>query len=460
MNFTTLEFVLFFPLVLGLFRLLPPRWRWAALLAASYWFYGIFNPWTLPLLAGTTVLTWLCAGRITAATRPAAKKAWLFLAGAVCLGCLGVFKYGTFAVGTVRFLSTGRWTTLSLVLPVGISFYTFQTLSYVIDVYRGTFPVERHLGYYALFISFFPQLVAGPIERPGNLLPQLHALHAPTGEDLRQGAWRMARGYFKKLVLADQLAPLVDRVYALADPGGPLILLGTAAFALQIYFDFSAYSDIAIGAARFLGVRLMENFHHPYRAASLREFWRRWHISLTGWFTDYLYIPLGGSRRGTLRRWRNLLVVFLASGLWHGAAWHFVLWGAFHGLAMVGEDIARRRGLRLPRPLARGLTLGVVVLGWIFFRAQDTAQVLAFWAGLFTGWTPAGLFSAVEIAGGLLLARLVLALALYRGLPERWPARRPAAAATGLFYTVLLTAVAWVGLAVTGQQSAFLYFQF
>lgn len=460
MNFTTVEFVLFFPLVLVFFRLLPSRWRWAELLAASYCFYGIFNPWTLPLLAGTTVLTWFCAGRIAAANRPAAKKAWLFLAGTVCLGCLGVFKYGAFAAGTVSFLCTGRWTTLSLVLPVGISFYTFQTLSYVIDVYRGAFPLERHLGYYALFISFFPQLVAGPIERPGNLLPQLHALHDPTAEDLCQGGWRMARGYFKKLVLADQLAPLADSVYAMASPGGPLLLLGTAAFALQIYFDFSAYSDIAIGAARFLGVRLMENFDHPYRAASLREFWRRWHISLTGWFTDYLYIPLGGSRRGTLCRWRNLLVVFLASGLWHGAAWHFVLWGAFHGLAMVGEDIARRRGLRLPRPLARGLTLGVVVLGWIFFRAQNTAQVLAFWAGLVTGWNPAGGTAALAVPGTLLLARLALALVLYRSLPERWPAHRPAAAATGLFYMVLLTAMAWTSLTAAGQQSAFLYFQF
>ena len=460
MNFTTLEFVLFFPLVLALYRLLPPRWRWAELLAASYCFYGIFNPWTMPLLAGTTLLTWFSARKIAAADRPRAKKAWLALAGAACLGCLGVFKYGSFAVGSVSFLLTGEWRSLSLLLPVGISFYTFQTLSYVIDVYRGNFPCEEHLGYYALFISFFPQLVAGPIERPGNLLPQLHTLKNPTSEQLAQGGWRMARGYFKKLVLADCLAPIVDAVYGMKTPGGPLILLGTIGFGMQIYFDFSAYSDIAIGAAGLLGVRLMENFDHPYRADSLREFWRRWHISLTGWFTDYLYIPLGGSRCGVLRRWRNLLVVFLASGLWHGAAWHFVLWGAFHGLAMVAEDMARRRGVRLPRPLARGLTLAAVVWGWVLFRAQDAAQALAFWAGMFTGWTPAGLLEAVQLPGVLFLAQLVLALAVYRLLPERWPEERPDGAAMGLFYMVLLTAVAWTGLAVSGQQSAFLYFQF
>lgn len=263
MNFTAMEFVCFFPVVLALYRLLPPRWRWAELLAASYFFYGIFNSWTVPLLAGTTLITWLCAKRIEQSKRPAARKAWLLLAGAVCLGCLGLFKYGSFVAGSVSWLFTGTPVSLSLLLPVGISFYTFQTLSYVIDVYRGSFPCEHHLGYYALFISFFPQLVAGPIERPGNLLPQLHELSLPTGEDLRQGGWRLARGYFKKVVLADQLAPVVDQVYALAQPGGPAIVLATACFALQIYFDFSAYSEIAIGAARLLGVRLMENFDHP-----------------------------------------------------------------------------------------------------------------------------------------------------------------------------------------------------
>ncbi len=460
MNFTAMEFVLFFPLVLVLYRLLPPRWRWAELLAASYFFYGIFAPWTLVLLAGTTLITWLCAKKIAGAQRPAAKKAWLVLAGAVCLGCLGLFKYGSFAAGSVSWLVTGRWIIFSLLLPVGISFYTFQTLSYVIDVYRGDFPCEEHLGYYALFISFFPQLVAGPIERPGNLLPQLHRLGLPSAEDLRQGGWRLARGYFKKVVLADQLAPFVDGVYALAQPGGPAILLATACFALQIYFDFSAYSDIAIGAARLLGVRLMENFDHPYRAASLREFWRRWHISLTGWFTDYLYIPLGGSRCSALCRWRNLMLVFLASGLWHGAAWHFVLWGAFHGACMVAEDIARRRGVRLPRPLARGMTLAVVGLGWVLFRAQDLTQAAALVTGLFSGWSLAGVSTAVQAMGPAGLAQLALTLLVYRFLPEHWPENAPARTAPVLFYTLLLTGIAWLGLAASGQQSAFLYFQF
>lgn len=460
MNFTAMEFVCFFPVVLVLYRLLPPRWRWAELLAASYFFYGIFNPWTVPLLAGTTLVTWLCAKRIEQSKRPAARKAWLLLAGAVCLGSLGLFKYGSFVAGSVSWLFTGAPVSLSLLLPVGISFYTFQTLSYVIDVYRGSFPCEHHLGYYALFISFFPQLVAGPIERPGNLLPQLHRLSLPTGEDLRQGGWRLARGYFKKVALADQLAPIVDQVYALTQPGGPAIVLVTACFALQIYFDFSAYSEIAIGAARLLGVRLMENFDHPYSAASLREFWRRWHISLTGWFTDYLYIPLGGSRCSALRRWRNLLLVFLASGLWHGAAWHFVLWGAFHGACMVIEDIGRRRGLRLPRSLARAATLAVVGVGWMLFRAQNMTQAAELLTGLFSAWSPAGVSVALQTVGAAGLVQLVLTLLVYWLLPEQWPECRSERTAPVLFYTLLLTGIAWLGLAASGQQSAFLYFQF
>ena len=460
MNFTAMEFVCFFPVVLMLYRLLPPRWRWAELLAASYFFYGIFNPWTLPLLAGTTLITWLCAKRIERSKHPATRKIWLFLAGAVCLGCLGLFKYGPFIADSVNRLFTGTRASLSLLLPVGISFYTFQTLSYVIDVYRGSFPCEHHLGYYALFISFFPQLVAGPIERPGNLLPQLHGLGLPSGEDLRQGGWRLVRGYFKKVALADQLAPVVDQVYALSQPDGPAILLATACFALQIYFDFSAYSDIAIGAARLLGVGLMENFDHPYSADSLREFWRRWHISLTGWFTDYLYIPLGGSRCGVLRRRRNLMLVFLASGLWHGAAWHFVLWGAFHGVCMVVEDIARRHGLRLPRPLARSATLAVVGFGWVLFRAQDVTQAVTLLTGLFTAWGSAGVSAALQTAGAAGLAKLMLTLLVYRLLPEQWPECCSARTAPVLFYTLLITGIAWLGLAAGGQQSAFLYFQF
>lgn len=313
MNFTAPAFVLLFPIVLALHWMLPPSRRWVLLLAASLGFYAVGSPQALPLLAGITLGTYAAALGIAKSKTQTAKKLWLTCAAVLCIGCLCLFKYA----GIFR-------TDVPLLLPAGISFYTFQTLSYVIDIYRGRLMPERHPGYYALFVSFFPQLVAGPIERSTALLPQLHAQERRM--DSSGWLW-MVRGFAKKLLLADTAAVFVDSVYASpADASGPAVLLATLLFAGQIYWDFSGYSDIAVGAAALLGVRLSRNFDHPYRADSLRDFWRRWHISLTRWFTDYVYIPLGGSRRGTVRLAVNTMVVFLLSGLWHGAALHFVVW--------------------------------------------------------------------------------------------------------------------------------------
>lgn len=312
MNFTAPAFVLLFPIVLTLHWMLPPSRRWVLLLAASLGFYAVGSPQALPLLAGITLGTYAAALGIAKCKTQTAKKLWLTCAAVLCIGCLCLFKYA----GIFR-------TDVPLLLPAGISFYTFQTLSYVIDIYRGRLMPERHPGYYALFVSFFPQLVAGPIERSTALLPQLHAQERRM--DSSGWLW-MVRGFAKKLLLADTAAVFVDSVYASpADASGPAVLLATLLFAGQIYWDFSGYSDIAVGAAALLGVRLSRNFDHPYRADSLRDFWRRWHISLTRWFTDYVYIPLGGSRRGTARLAVNTMVVFLLSGLWHGAALHLSL---------------------------------------------------------------------------------------------------------------------------------------
>lgn len=302
MNFTAPAFVLLFPIVLALHWMLPPSRRWVLLLAASLGFYAVGSPQALPLLAGITLGTYAAALGIAKSKTQTAKKLWLTCAAVLCIGCLCLFKYA----GIFR-------TDVPLLLPAGISFYTFQTLSYVIDIYRGRLMPERHPGYYALFVSFFPQLVAGPIERSTALLPQLHAQERRM--DSSGWLW-MVRGFAKKLLLADTAAVFVDSVYASpADASGPAVLLATLLFAGQIYWDFSGYSDIAVGAAALLGVRLSRNFDHPYRADSLRDFWRRWHISLTRWFTDYVYIPLGGSRRGTARLAVNAMVVFLLSGL-------------------------------------------------------------------------------------------------------------------------------------------------
>ena len=313
MSFNSMEFAIFLPTVFLFYWVLPHRFRWLLLLAASYLFYFWWDFGAGFLLMSTTLVSWLCARNIHQAGHPWARKLYLCLALAVCLGCLGIFKYAGFFAPLA-----GLDLTLKILLPVGISFYTFQTVSYVLDVYRGTAAPEKHFGYYALFVSFFPQLVAGPIERSERLLPQLKQRRQFREVDFAAAGQLLLTGYFKKLVVADYLAPLVDQVYAAPDvASAPEILIATVLFGFQIYCDFSGYSDIARGAAKLLGIDLMENFRLPYSAASIRDFWRRWHISLTSWFTDYVYIPLGGSRKGLLCQIRNVLIVFLLSGLWH-----------------------------------------------------------------------------------------------------------------------------------------------
>lgn len=401
MNFNSPEFLVFFPIVFALHWILPHRFRWALLLAASWFFYFWWEPWAGLLLVGTTLMSWLCAKGIFRTEKNAARRALFILALAVSLGCLGTFKYSSFFASTA-----GLELAWQIILPVGISFYTFQTLSYVIDVYRGTAEAEAHFGYYALFVSFFPQLVAGPIERPENLLPQLRTERRFSTQNLSAGAWLLLEGYFKKIVIADSLAPFVDRVYGAPDEAlGPEIALATVLFGIQIYCDFSGYSSIARGAAKLLGVDLMENFKRPYGSKTVREFWRKWHISLTSWFTDYIYIPLGGSRKGLPRQVLNILIVFLLSGLWHGAGWNFVLWGLIHGLYQVGDILLERRkgtaardgGPALP---ARVRTFLLVSFPWLFFRTASLGDAAVLLTRLFTGWvsTPVTLKQLLPMA--------------------------------------------------------------
>ena len=339
MNFTAPAFVLLFPIVLALHWMLPPSRRWVLLLAASLGFYAVGSPQALPLLAGITLGTYAAALGIAKSKTQTAKKLWLTCAAVLCIGCLCLFKYA----GIFR-------TDVPLLLPAGISFYTFQTLSYVIDIYRGRLMPERHPGYYALFVSFFPQLVAGPIERSTALLPQLHAQERRM--DSSGWLW-MVRGFAKKLLLADTAAVFVDSVYASpADASGPAVLLATLLFAGQIYWDFSGYSDIAVGAAALLGVRLSRNFDHPYRADSLRDFWRRWHISLGDWLRNYLFYPLSISKaflnwgRHARQHLGNhigkvlptavaSLITFLIIGIWHGASWKYVAFGFWNGMVIL-----------------------------------------------------------------------------------------------------------------------------
>lgn len=443
MNFTAPAFVLAFPFVLVLHWALPPQARWVLLLAASLGFYAVGSPQALPLLAGITLGTYAAALGIAKSEHALVKKCWLVCAVLLCLGCLGVFKYaGLFGTGT------------SLLLPAGISFYTFQTLGYVIDVYRRRLKLERHLGYYALFVSFFPQLVAGPIERSTILLPQLH----DPERRMDTGGWLyILRGFAKKLLLADTAAVFVDAVYA--DPSqaiGPAVVLATMLFAWQIYWDFSGYSDIAVGAAALLGVRLSRNFDHPYRADSLRDFWHRWHVSLTRWFTDYVYIPLGGSRCSALRWAANTMVVFLLSGLWHGAALHYAVWGAVHGGLLIMEKMLTSKGGR-PNRLR---TFALVCAAWVFFRAASVSDALTLFSRLLFGWAPADLRTTVLSLGmepALQLALGALCLRLLPEIPSETPTPR------GVLAFCLLTlaaAAAWFAALHTGTANAFIYFQF
>ena len=373
------------------------------LLIASYFFYMCYQAQLVFLIAGTTLVSWVASLIIERTDKLAVRRACLTLTLIVCFGVLFFYKYFNFLAGSVvslieLFGAEPDPITLNLLLPVGISFYTFQTLSYVIDVYRGDVKTERNFFFYALFVSFFPQLVAGPIERPDNLIPQLKEAHKFTYENFVKGGKHMLVGFFKKVAVADFISVYVDAVYNDAESAGAWgVVIATCLFAVQIYCDFSGYTDIAIGCARIMGIRLMKNFDHPYTATSIKEFWSRWHISLSSWFKDYLYIPLGGNRRGKARHLINLMIVFLVSGLWHGAAWTFVIWGALHGVyQIIGTLTWKRRNALLCRMRLSERSLGVVfarrlltfvlvTFAWLFFRANSMGDAGTLLAALFTG---------------------------------------------------------------------------
>jgi alginate O-acetyltransferase complex protein AlgI len=360
MLFNSLQFVLFFPLVVAMYFATPHRRRWALLLAASYYFYASWRPEYLLLLVASTAVDYVAALRMEAASTPGRRKAWLAASLASNLGMLGYFKYAGFLAGTLQTVVTplgivlGDTPAFHPLLPIGISFYTFQTLGYAIDVYRGTIPAERHLGRFALYVSFFPQLVAGPIERAGRLLPQFSAPVRFHGGRVVAGLTLMGWGFFQKLVIADRLAPYVNQVFAGEGPQtAGAVLLAAYFFYFQIYADFSGYTDIARGSARVMGFELMANFDRAYLATSVSGFFRHWHISLMSWMRDYLFRPLGWSRPGRPKWVRNVLVVFGISGLWHGAGWTFVSWGLAIGLLVVVGDASRRRRDRLWERLSR-----------------------------------------------------------------------------------------------------------
>jgi len=399
--FSSLEFLLFFSVVFGIARILQNRGRiyYVFLLAASYWFYMSWNPALVTLIVFSTVLDYTVGRRMELETDPRRRR-WLLAASLTGnLGMLSIFKYTNFAIGTLNGLlnlfgaSEQAFDYVEITLPVGISFYTFQTLSYTIDLYRGRIRAERDFVRFGVFLAMFPQLVAGPIVRASAFLPQLHRRIQVPRDRLVDGAKLFALGFFKKLFISDAISPYADNVFANPAAVTPYeTWVGVVAYTIQIYCDFSGYSDMAIGVARMLGYELGENFRMPYLSRSIAEFWRRWHISLSSWLRDYLYISLGGNRRGAIRTYVNLAITMLLGGLWHGAAWTFVAWGALHGAYLIVHRLWTAQKTRLGlgwldgNPLWEAfsilLTLSAVMLGWVFFRAPDFTTAISVLAKL------------------------------------------------------------------------------
>ena len=394
MLFNTWTFAVFFLAVYGLYWALPRKPQNVLLLVASYVFYGYWDYRFLTLIWLSTGLDYVCGRAIHRSTSPRRRGALLLVSIAGNLSILGTFKYFNFFAGSLTNLfDLVGWNvsmpTVSLILPIGISFYTFQTMSYTIDIYRRQLEPSKSLLDFAAFVAFFPQLVAGPIERARNLLPQFDQPRRRSRFPIEESLWLVFWGLFKKMAVADRLAPLVNEAFASPSGHGGLdLIIAINAFALQIYGDFSGYSSIARGVARLLGFDLMVNFRNPYAAVSPSDFWRRWHISLSTWLRDYLYIPLGGNRNGSGKTYRNLFITMLLGGLWHGAAWNFVIWGLYHGIVLSVCRPMRRvfEYTRASAFLARAIwwallvaaTYITVCVGWLFFRAQDVGTIASF----------------------------------------------------------------------------------
>ncbi len=471
MLFNSIDFIIFFPLVVMLYFLLPLRWRTFMLLAASYYFYMCWKVEYIVLILLSTLIDFIAAKKISVATNSATKKRWLWLSLFINLGVLFGFKYFNFVNDNIQSLFDSLnifygIRGLEILLPVGISFYTFQTLSYTIDVYRDRVPPERNLANFALYVSFFPQLVAGPIERPSHLLPQFRQNIKFSSTNLSMGAKLMIWGFFKKIVIADRLAEYVDMVYASpTDHSGITSAIATVFFAFQIYCDFSGYSDIAIGSARILGIDLMENFRSPYLSKGIREFWSRWHISLSSWFRDYLYIPLGGNRVIKWRWYYNLMVTFVVSGLWHGANWTFVFWGFLHGAYLIienqflgKENIAKDSGF-LKNLIRVTITFSLVTLAWVFFRASDINQGFAIIKDIFTSTDfSIMMLSKTEMVISvffLLVLILIEVLTRKTSVVKEFDSK-PVLIRWGFYYALLLSIIAFGVF----EKQEFIYFQF
>jgi D-alanyl-lipoteichoic acid acyltransferase DltB (MBOAT superfamily) len=488
MLFNSIEFIVFFIAVTGLYFLLPHKYRWSLLLTASCFFYMFFKPVYILILGFTIVIDYFAGIMLENQTDQKKKKQFLIMSLVANIGVLAVFKYFNFLndniTGIAQFFGyKNQIPYLNILLPIGLSFHTFQAMSYTIEVYRGHQKAERHFGIYSLYVMFYPQLVAGPIERPQNMLHQFHEEKFFNYHDTVTGLRLMLWGMFKKVVIADRLAVVTDMVFN--DPynhSAVSIAICSAFFAFQIFCDFSGYSDIAIGSARIMGIKLMRNFDRPHSALSISEFWSRWHISLSTWFKDYLYIPLGGNRVPPVRRQFNLFIVFFMSGLWHGADWRFIIWGSLHGVYLVFANLTKdiryriRQVIGLTRlkwldnSIQRTITFSLVAIALIFFRSnhlRDATYMIGRLPDVFGeigGMIRKGAFNSGLHLESYKLAMCVLAIGLMEAVHfmQRDKAisvvfdQQPRYLRWGVYY-VTVFAIIYLGV-FTNRE--FIYFQF
>jgi D-alanyl-lipoteichoic acid acyltransferase DltB (MBOAT superfamily) len=477
-------FLVFFAIVFPVYLLVKHNNRlmnlW--LMLASYVFYGWWRPEYILLLFGTSAIDYLMVVFMEKSSTPGKRKIWLIISLVSNFGFLAFFKYSYFITENINWIFQQLHWALRLpdpvsypnaalsffgakasdlftrvILPIGISFHTFQSMSYTIDAYYGRIETERSFVRFLTFVSFFPQLVAGPIERASNLLPQLQKTPVITKEDLSGGASLFLVGYFKKVALADYLALYVDKVYdAPGNYGSGALVLATIAFAWQIYFDFSGYTDMARGLAQIMGFRLMLNFNNPYVATGLGDFWSRWHISLSTWFKDYVYFPLGGNRKGSGRTYFNMFLTMFISGIWHGAAWTFVIWGLLHAFGRIFTRELETKAWyreRIPRYLKQVLVFAFVCLAWIFFRAKTVTDAWTILSGIFT--KPWG-----DPKFPILMGMMLLAVWVYEDLFARGPRTRRILELEPGRVALAVAMMVWLAVIAVPSTKAFIYFDF
>ncbi|MGR3809409.1 MBOAT family O-acyltransferase [Jiulongibacter sp. NS-SX5] len=476
MVFNSFAFLIFFPIITLLYFFLPHKYRWWLLLVSSCVFYAWFKVEYLLILVFTIIVDYLAALWIEKSSGN--RRKWALIISIIAnVGVLAVFKYANFILGSANAIlfRVGKepFDLWNILLPIGLSFHTFQAMSYTIEVYRGKVPAEQNLFRYALYVMFYPQLVAGPIERPQNVIHQYYEKHKFDYNRVISGLRLMLWGLFKKVVIADRLAIFVDKVYDHPfEYSGLPVIIATVFFGFQIFCDFSGYTDVGLGAARVMGFDLMKNFDRPYFSKSISEFWRRWHISLSSWFRDYVYIPLGGNRVSTARKYFNLFVVFMLSGLWHGASWNFVIWGSLHGVYLIFGQLTGKVQRKLiglinnefvEKAIHAGLVFFFVSLGWVFFRAAYFSESIHLLKGLFSAsshsvsevWNMIGTKDALILLFAVGLMESVHWYQRDKSITQ-WVDQQPKWLRWGTYYVLFMSII----LFAVYSDTQFIYFQF